>query len=186
MKRNQWKNLTQNETLLLISTLAATAIKWLCITVILVTLLSSCVTYERCMEKFGKTTEGPKLKTELQHVLPEAKAGFDITRSELQELAVGSRKESTSGKTTASITRTTEQDYRVDCNTPPDTIRVPVEVQCPPTTVFQPDPEIIYETPWYNMLFIGGLLVICAYLSFRLWLAGRQININIPGRTGLK
>lgn len=149
-----------------------------------ISLLSSCVTYEKCQQKFGKTAPAVKVPALFKHVEPADNASLGVTRSELLEMEVGTSREAASRKIKGKITKTSADSYQIDCDTETDTIIVAGEVSCPPSTIFQPDPEIIKVTPWWCFLLIGALLLLCAYLSFRVWLAGKSIRIQLPGSNG--
>ena len=149
-----------------------------------ISLLSSCVTYNKCLEKFGHSAPAVKVPALFSKEVPADNASFGVTRSELVEMEVGASKKAAGEKVVGKITKTGTDSYQVDCDTETDTLYVPGEVTCPPTTIFQPDPVIVEVTPWWNKLLIGALLLFSAYLSFRVWLSGRNITIKLPEANG--
>ena len=121
----------------------------------------------------GATT----VKTKVEQVLPADSTGFDVSRSQILEMEVGSSKQSKGAKTKATLTRTSEQKFEVDCQTVPDTVRIESEVICP---VIESEPRIIKETPWWNWMIEGALVAIIVFLLLKQWLSGGKVQVHMP------
>lgn len=122
----------------------------------------------------GATT----VKTKVEQVLPGDSTGFEISRSQITEMEVGSSKQAKGVKTKATLTRTSEQNYQVDCETVPDTVRFESEVTCPPIPPCEP--KIIEVSPWWNGPLIGALLAVIVFLLLKQFLSGSKVQVQMP------
>ena len=143
----------------------------------------SCVTYEKCTEKYGTGQEKPKVDANLDAELPGNENSLGFSKDDLENMPVGSTKTkpgTAPGKSAfenpvnTSLTRTGANSWDCTGKTETKTIPITIPCDCPPVNNFRPDPVITLETPVWNWLLIGFLGFGIAVQSFRVWRYNRK------------
>lgn len=162
--------------------------KWLLVLSLLVSLLSSCTTFEKCQAKFGTGVDSVKvLVPVLQHV-PGTKSEVTFSEDLLRALPEGttiSSGETGPGKTKASLTKTAADKFKCAAETQSFVVRDTVEAKCPPVAKFSPEPKIISETPFWNAFLIWFLVAAFLVQSLRLLFKNQNISFSFPGFAGV-
>lgn len=130
-------------------------------------MLSSCITYDRCLDKYGSTIDSVTYYDTIPLYVPVPIIGdslmgsLDEVYNQLKEDGDSVTLTSDSGKASALFTNDQGQkNFKFQC--PQDTVLVPVEVpikvDCPPVQVFDPKPPPWWYKYWESYQLLSSVM----------------------------
>lgn len=125
-------------------------------------IMSSCVTYDKCVQKYGTATDTVKVtvrdtvEKKIHIRVPADSARLTVNIDSLLRMRVQDTITAISSRAKARVLKSPDNNtLHIDCDCPPadisDTILVPVEVQadCPPVQQFKDKPQGKIEKFWH-------------------------------------
>jgi len=121
-------------------------------------LMHSCVTYQKCVDKFGTGQDSLQVKAIIKAEIKGDTTIFQFTNKMLEAMPVNSVLSSSKSGVKSSIRKKTASDYTCEAETLTRIIEKEVQVECPPVQHFDDKPAIVYQTPFWNKLLIYVLV----------------------------
>ncbi len=131
----------------------------------LIKFLTGCVTYEKCVTKFGTGQDSVKVKAIVPVVVPADSMQVVFSHELLQIMPIDGTLTTTSKNgLTTTLRKKSDKHFECEAKTTERIIRDTVEVACPQVQNFNPKPIVITKTPFWNWLIIGILSFVIAYV----------------------
>jgi len=142
--------------------------------------LSSCVTFEKCSDKFGTGQDSVHVKAIIKAEIKGDTTIFQFTKPMLDAMPVNSVLSTTQNGVKSSLRKNSATDFACEAETETKLIEKTVAVPCPPVNNFKPDPEIIEVTPFWCPTVIGLLMLLLLAQSGRVWLLKMELDYPQP------
>ena len=142
--------------------------------------LSSCVTYEKCVDKFGAGQDSLKVAAVLKAEIKGDTTIFQFTKPMLDAMPVDAVLSTTQNGVKSSLRKNSATDFACEAETLTKLIEKNVAVPCPPVNNFKPDPEIVEVTPFWCPTVIVLLIVLLCAQSGRVWLLKMELEYPQP------
>lgn len=140
--------------------------------------LNSCVTYEKCVDKFGSGQDSVQVAAVIKAEIKGDTTIFQFTNKMLDAMPVDAVLSTTHNGVKSSLRKFSASDFACEAETLTKLIEKEVKVPCPPVHYFKPDPEIVEVTPFWCPTVIGLLILLLLAQTARVWLL--KMDLDYP------